>query len=74
MKPEERRNLWKALNLAWEMGFIIAVPAFLFGFGGAYLDKQWGTTPIMLLLGFFIASLSSGVTLYKRVRDVLQQD
>jgi len=71
IKGDERRAFWKALNLAWEMGFVIAVPAFLFGFGGAYLDKLWGTTPLLMFGGLALAAVSSAITIYKRVRDVL---
>lgn len=59
-----------ALGLAWEMGFIIAIPAVLFGFGGAYLDKWLGTSPLFLLLGLGLAMASSGLAIWKRIRQL----
>jgi hypothetical protein len=36
-----------AFGIVGELGYIIAVPALLFGFGGAYIDKYFGTAPLI---------------------------
>ncbi|TSC79935.1 MAG: Uncharacterized protein G01um101425_412 [Candidatus Peregrinibacteria bacterium Gr01-1014_25] len=72
MKPDEKKALWMALNLAWELGFLIAVPAFVFGFGGAYLDQKWETSPWIALAGLFLAFTISAITIVKRVREVMR--
>ena len=50
---------WVAYSLVGELGYLIALPALLFGFGGAYLDKYIGSSPIFLILGLVIAGCAS---------------
>ena len=66
-----RADLVLAVRLAWNFGYIIAIPAVLFGFGGAYLDKLWGTSPIMILIGFTVALALSGFGIWKKLKDIL---
>jgi F0F1-type ATP synthase assembly protein I len=66
------RSFWSAIALAWELGYLIAVPAFVLGGGGAFLDKRYGTSPWILALGFTLAFLSSALLVTKRVRDILK--
>jgi F0F1-type ATP synthase assembly protein I len=68
-KPEDP-SIWAALQLAWELGYMIAIPAVLFGFGGAYLDKQYQTSPIFIALGFVLALGISALTVIRKVRTI----
>ncbi|MDO8469332.1 MAG: AtpZ/AtpI family protein [Candidatus Peribacter sp.] len=65
-------GLMLSLRLAWNLGFIIAVPVGLFGFGGAYLDKHFGTSPIFVITGFALAIVLSGVGVYRKVKEILE--
>lgn len=67
-QSEAPESLWGAVSLAWELGYLIALPAVLFGFGGAYLDKYAGTSPLFLLLGFALATLLSGIGVVRKVK------
>jgi F0F1-type ATP synthase assembly protein I len=60
-----------SLRLAWNLGYIIALPAVLFGFGGAYADKHFGTSPWLILMGFTLAILISGIGVYRKVKEIL---
>lgn len=60
-----------SLRLAWNLGYIIALPAVLFGFGGAYADKHFGTSPWLILTGFTIAILLSGIGVYRKVKEII---
>lgn len=64
-------SLWETLNFAWELGYLIAIPAFLLGFGGAYLDKLWNTGPFLMLLGFALALTISFLGVKRKVRQIL---
>ncbi len=69
---DTNKGFWLALNLAWEMGYLIAVPVLLLGVGGAYLDSYLATSPLFVLSGFALAALFSSVSVFRRVRAVLQ--
>lgn len=64
-------DLILAVRLAWSLGYIIAIPAVAFGFGGAYADKIYGTSPWFILGGFAIAMGISAIGVYRRLKDIL---
>lgn len=71
--PSIKNDLLLALRLAWDFGWIIAIPAVALGFGGAYLDKYLGTSPLFLLLGLGCAIAISSIGLYRKLRDILSR-
>ena len=68
-KKQESFNIWALIGFASEVGFIIAIPAFLFGFGGAYLDRAFGTSPLFVILGLALALAASFLALWHRIKD-----
>ncbi len=65
-------GLMLSLRLAWNLGFIIALPVAVFGFGGAYVDKHFGTTPIFVITGFVMAIVLSGIGVWRKVKEILR--
>lgn len=63
-----------ALNLAWELGYTIAIPIVILGFGGAWLDKKYGTSPALLLIGMALSLAVSSVGVYRKVRDITRDE
>jgi len=62
--------LFLALRLAWNLGYIIALPAALFGFGGAFLDKEFNTSPLFILIGFCVAITLSTIGVYRIIKQI----
>ncbi|MEK7461038.1 MAG: AtpZ/AtpI family protein [Patescibacteria group bacterium] len=56
------------LALAFQLGYIIALPAALFAFGGATLDKRLDTSPLFILLGLALAISSSSLLIARLIR------
>ncbi|MBI3619018.1 AtpZ/AtpI family protein [Candidatus Peregrinibacteria bacterium] len=71
-KEKKEDSLWLALKLAWDLGYIIAIPAAVFGFGGAYLDKYMGTSPLFLLLGLASALGLSSIGVKRIVQKIIR--
>ncbi len=65
-----KNSLWYALSLAWNLGYIIALPIVVLGFSGAWLDKKLGTTPLFILTGIFLSLVLSGIGLYRKVKEI----
>ncbi len=61
----------QALGIVWELGYLIAVPAVLLGFGGAYVDKYFHTSPVFLLSGLFFAVVASSAGVYRMIRNLM---
>lgn len=68
-----RADLLLAVRLAWNFGYIIAIPAAAFGFGGAYLDRAWGTSPAFILTGFALALMLSGFGVRRKVKEIIRE-
>ncbi|MBI3332162.1 AtpZ/AtpI family protein [Candidatus Peregrinibacteria bacterium] len=68
------RPLLLALRLAWAMGYIIAIPAVVLGFGGAYLDRVLGTSPLFIFIGFGIATTVSFLGIKRRIQEIEKED
>lgn len=64
--------MWMAFGLVFELGYLIALPAFILGFGGAYADKYFGTTPLCIVGGLALALFLSAVSVYHKVKEVLR--
>ncbi len=58
-------------GLAGEIGYLVAVPAVVFGLGGAYLDSRFGTKPAFILTGLFLALCLSSFAVYRVVKRIL---
>jgi F0F1-type ATP synthase assembly protein I len=63
---------WSALSLVFELGYIIAIPAALFGYFGAVLDKQKDVSPLFLVLGLCIAFALSAYVGIRKIKAITQ--
>lgn len=56
-------------SAAYSLSSILG-PLLLFGIPGYFLDKYFGTKPVILLVTVFIAFIVSNFLLYKKVRKI----
>lgn len=69
---KEKNNVdFSALSLAWELGYMIAIPLVALALGGRFLDKKLGTAPILLLAGVVLAIIVSSYAVYKKTTDIM---
>jgi hypothetical protein len=67
---------WAFVSLAWELGYIIALPIIAFLWVGKRLDERWGTDPWLKIAGFAIAITVTSMWLGRRIqtlREMLRQ-
>ncbi len=64
------KQFLSVLSLVGQLGFIIGLPAAAFGFGGAWLDRELGTSPLFILLGLGLAITSSAIWVYRFVKNL----
>ena len=55
------------ISLAWDLGWMIALPIVLLAIGGAMLDKKLQSSPWFLLGGIGLAFVISSVMVYGKV-------
>lgn len=63
-------NLFYLLRLGWDLGWIIALPIALLGFGGALLDKKLSTSPLFLISGILLSLIVTSVGIYKKIKQL----
>lgn len=71
-KPNYFPATIQVLGVAFEMGFIIALPIVIFGKIGRLLDTRYGKH-YFLYIGIFVAIISSGLWLYGRFKDMIRR-
>ena len=59
------------MSLAWELGYVIAIPIAVLGFAGAYADRYFKSSPIFLLTGVFLSILISTIGIIKKAKEIL---
>ena len=71
MGSEKNQNsVWYALSLAWELGYMIALPIAVLGFLGAYLDNKYQTRHWLLGGGVVLSILISAFSVYRKVKSL----
>jgi hypothetical protein len=61
------------ISLAFDLGFVIALPLVAFGLLGKYLDAKYGTEPWITLGSIALAITTTTVWLTKKLKGYLKQ-
>lgn len=69
---EGRKIDFSAWQLAWELGYTIAIPIVLLALLGRWGDRMLGTSPWLLLLGVLFSVIVSSVIVYRKVSKILK--
>ncbi|TAL20548.1 hypothetical protein EPN90_00660 [Patescibacteria group bacterium] len=67
------RGFWTALSMAWELGYVIALPIVFLALGGRLLDKRFGSSPFFLLAGVVLAVAITSVWVVKKAKKMLAE-
>ena len=65
--------MWLALDIAWELGYIIVIPIVILGAGGAYADKKFGTSPLFILIGIVVAFILTSLAAYRKISIITKE-
>ena len=74
MNKKSDSKLFEALSLAWELGFLIAVPLGGFIFLGFLGDRFLGTRPIFLIVGVGIGTIVAFYGVYSLLIPVMKDE
>jgi F0F1-type ATP synthase assembly protein I len=75
VKPENKRDeaaKWSAFSLALSLGYAIAIPIIVLALGGRLLDRQFGTSPLFLLIGVSVSIILSRFGVYYRIKKIIK--
>ncbi|PKL72474.1 hypothetical protein CVV26_01450 [Candidatus Kuenenbacteria bacterium HGW-Kuenenbacteria-1] len=71
-KKNDKENFLTTLSLAWELGYLIALPLIFFALVGHFLDKYFFTSPWLFLFGILLAIIISVYIVYKKTIKVIK--
>lgn len=64
----DRRYWLFGLRITGDFGATIAIPVVVFAYLGKRLDTRYDTAPGLLITGFVVAALISGVMIYRKAK------
>lgn len=65
------RQLWSALGLAWQLGYTIAVPLVVLALAGRLADRNFGTSPWLLLVGIVLSIAISTLLVVRKTQAII---
>lgn len=68
-----KKSLIFSFSLISQIGFATAIPLVMFGLIGRYLDRKYGTSPYLLLLGLAIATVQIYFYIKKIIKSALKE-
>lgn len=67
------RTLLITLQIASHLAYMVIIPLAILGGLGLWLDRQFDTLPIFLLIGIALAFTSTMLWMSKRLRPIIEQ-
>ena len=67
-----QQGFWKALGVAWELVYTIAVPIVVLGLGGRLLDRHFSTSPWLFLTGVLVSIILTSFGLVWKFKKLLK--
>lgn len=63
----------QALSLAWQMGYLLAIPLIALALAGRLLDKSLNTSPLFLLIGIGLSIVVSSILVAKKALGIISE-
>lgn len=67
----EQDKPFRAAQLAWSLGYTIALPLVIFALGGRFLDKKFDTGPWLFLAGVLLSIIVSSWAVWLKVAKII---
>lgn len=69
-EQKQKSAMWLALDIAYELGYLIALPIVILGFAGAYADKYFHTSPLFILIGIVLAFIITSIGAFRKIKKI----
>jgi hypothetical protein len=74
-EKEKRKAIekWEIIGLAWDLGYIIALPLVVLALAGKWVDKHYHhETPWVTLIGIVLALVTTTIWLVNRLKKYIK--
>lgn len=65
---------WSLLGIAWELGYLIAIPLIALAFGGRFLDHLFDSSPLFFIFGVVVSIILSSMIVYQKVCVLIKNE
>ena len=72
MPQKNNFKIFYAISLAWQLGFIIAIPLVVFVFLGFWVDKFLNTSPLFIILGILTGMTITVYEIYQMLVPLIK--
>ncbi len=66
--------MWKLIGIAWELGYVIALPLILFALAGKFADTFFHSSPLFFLFGTLLAIIVSTIIVYRKIVKLMNDE
>ncbi len=66
--------MWKLIGIAWELGYVIALPLILFALAGKFADTFFHSSPLIFLFGTLLAIIVSTIIVYRKIVKLMNDE
>ena len=67
-------TMWRMIGVAWELGYLIALPLVGLALLGKFVDRLLGTSPLFLLIGILAAIDLSTIIVVRKVSGMMDDE
>ncbi len=67
-------TMWRMIGVAWELGYLIALPLVGLALLGKFVDRLLGTSPLFLLIGILAAIVLSTIIVVRKVSGMMDDE
>lgn len=71
MALEEKKESFRVLSFAWELGYMIVIPLVAGAMAGWYADTLLHTRPFLFLTGVVVSLVVTTIIVYRKTKSVL---
>lgn len=71
---KDKTNKVSVFSLAFELGYMVAIPIVVLALLGRLIDKKLDSSPWFLLLGIVISIIVSTYWVYKKTTDIIDNN
>ncbi|HBI17587.1 MAG: hypothetical protein UR60_C0026G0007 [Candidatus Moranbacteria bacterium GW2011_GWF2_34_56] len=71
---KDKTNKVSVFSLAFELGYMVAIPIVVLALIGRLIDKKLDSSPWFLLLGIIISIIVSTYWVYKKTTDIIDNN
>lgn len=69
---KEKSNLWQALSLLGQLGYVIAIPLVILAIAGRFIDKKYDASPWFLIAGMLLALVISTLWVFRKTTEIMK--